>query len=78
MRTGARGGSLNGVKRRDLIRAINAAASERGEEAEWGEGGRHTIVRFGGKQASIPRHREIAENTARRILEHLGIEGRKS
>lgn len=37
------------------------------------EGGRHTKVKIGDKQTSVPRHREINELTAQAILEQIGV-----
>ena len=62
------------MKRKDLIRRINELARARGLECIWRQGGRHTVVRLGEQETSIPRHREINEITARKILEHLSQE----
>lgn len=35
------------------------------------EGGSHTIVKIGDRQTSVPRHNEINEITAKKILEHM-------
>lgn len=59
------------MKRRDLIKQINAIAKERGVTAEYTEGGSHTKVTVAGRQTVIPRHNEINEHTARGILNHL-------
>ncbi len=60
------------VKRRDLEREIRAIAKAKGLVAEFTEGGKHTHVRLGDKQTTIPRNNEINEHTARGILRHLG------
>ena len=46
-------------------------ARERGLSAEFTEGGSHTKVKIGDRQTVIPRHREINEITAAKILRHL-------
>lgn len=63
------------VKRRDLISKINSLARELGLQAEYTEGGQHTKVKLGDKQSVIPRHREINEITAQKILRHLEAKG---
>ena len=53
------------MKRRDLIREIEAL----GVSVVFKEGGSHTRVEIDGRLVTtIPRHREIAEGTARNIL----------
>ncbi|KAB8295611.1 hypothetical protein [Bifidobacterium avesanii] len=64
------------MKRKDLIRTINDLARSRGLACEWRQGGRHTVVRVGDAQASIPRHREINEITARSIIAYIERETR--
>jgi hypothetical protein len=59
------------MKRRDLIGKINFLAKGRGQTVRLKEGGSHTKVIVGGRQSVIPRHGEINEITARRIVEHL-------
>jgi hypothetical protein len=53
------------VKRRDLIREIRVMAPT----AVLTEGGSHTRIEINGQLiTTIPRHREIAEGTARNII----------
>ncbi len=53
------------MKRRDVIREIREIAPS----AVFTEGGSHTRVELNGQLiTTIPRHREIAEGTARNIL----------
>jgi hypothetical protein len=62
------------VKRRDLEKWIRQIAQAKGLSVEWRNQGRdapHDKVRIGGRQTLIPRHREIAEGTARDILKEL-------
>ena len=58
------------MKRIDLIRHL-----ERSGCVLFREGGRHSIYknREKGQMTSIPRHREIKENLARKICDDLGI-----
>ena len=62
------------MKRKELIKLIDTMARERGLRAEWRQGGRHSIVRLGEREAAVPRHREINNLTARSILNHLSKE----
>lgn len=59
------------MKRRDLIRKIDRAAKAQG--IEWGiarSGAEHDIFRLGRTvQVSVPRHQEINEITARKIMQ---------
>jgi len=58
------------MKRIDLIRHL-----ERSGCVLFREGGRHSIYknREKGQMTSVPRHREIKENLARKICDDLGI-----
>ena len=38
------------------------------------EGGSHTKVQIGDKRTVVPRHNEINEITARKILQQMGVE----
>ena len=60
------------MKRRDLLKVMERLAESEGETVEYREGGSHTVVKFGGKQAVVPRHSEINETTAKKILKQLG------
>lgn len=57
------------MKRGELIKKINGIAKTQGETVTYTEGGRHT--QLGDKQATIPRHNEINELTARGIIKYL-------
>lgn len=46
-------------------------ARDRGIEMETREGGRHTVVKIGDRQTTVPRHNEINEHTARSIIRHM-------
>jgi len=59
------------MKRGELLRQIAKIAKAKGKAAEYSEGGKHTVVRLGERQTTIPRHNEINEFTARAILKHL-------
>ncbi|MDR0896989.1 MAG: type II toxin-antitoxin system HicA family toxin [Oscillospiraceae bacterium] len=55
------------MKRRDLIKALEAAGYRLLRE-----GNQHTVYAKPGKPSvSIPRHREVNENTARAILDQI-------
>ena len=58
------------MKRKDLIRHFenNKCAFRR-------EGGNHTVYKnlISGKMTSIPRHRDIKENLAKKICDDLGV-----
>lgn len=59
------------MKRRDLLRKLQAMARAEGLTLRLTEGGRHTQAVIGERVSYIPRHREINEYTARGILEDL-------
>jgi len=59
------------MKRTELIREINRIAKAQGKTASYAEGGKHTVVRLGSRQTTIPRHTEINEFTAKAILAHI-------
>ena len=57
------------MKRIDLLRLISAAARERGVPWDFvREGGEHEVWDPNGRRVTIPRHREIREQLARKIL----------
>ncbi|MBA2373620.1 MAG: hypothetical protein H0V74_05400 [Chloroflexi bacterium] len=57
------------MKRRDLIRRIGEAARDRGLVWEMlRQGADHEVWSLGGHRITIPRHREVAERTARGVL----------
>lgn len=59
------------VKRRDLIKRLKDIAKQRGVTYTEKEGGAHTIVAVGGQQTSVPRHSEINEITASKIIRQI-------
>lgn len=59
------------MKRVELEKRIAKIARAKGETAVYREGGSHTVVKVGDRQTTIPRHREINENTARAIINYL-------
>ena len=62
------------MKRADLIAKISKAAANAGcDFLLVREGGSHTVYRYGSRQFTVPRHREINELTARAILRNLGL-----
>ncbi len=58
------------MKRKDLVRHLEKNGCELLRE-----GGKHTVYvnRMGKKVSTVPRHREIDENLAKRICKDLGI-----
>lgn len=56
------------MKRRDLIKKLRQMAAAEGLTLGITEGGNHTKVTIGNRRSTLPRHREINENTARSIL----------
>lgn len=59
------------MKRRDLLRTLRRLAVERDLELRMVEGARHTKIFLGDRQTVIPRHAEINEITAQKIIKHL-------
>jgi mRNA interferase HicA len=60
------------VERGDLIWKVRRAADEAGRD--WAlvrEGGSHEIWLCGVTEVPVPRHREITEGTARRVMRAL-------
>ncbi|MFE4195322.1 hypothetical protein ACFRJ9_05625 [Paenarthrobacter sp. NPDC056912] len=60
------------VKRKDLLRMLEGIAKRRGEPIEYREAGSHTVARVGNRQVAIPRHSEINEITAKKIIKQIG------
>jgi predicted RNA binding protein YcfA (HicA-like mRNA interferase family) len=60
------------MKRRDLLKKLERIAKDRGEAVEYREGGSHTVVKVGDKQTVVPRHSEINEITAKKIIKQIG------
>ncbi len=59
------------LKRRELVAQIRELASRHNVVAEPVRQGRHEIWECDGLTFPIPRHREIAEGTARAIMKRL-------
>lgn len=59
------------MKRTELIKRINRIAKQQQQNAIYTEGCKHTHLRLGDKQTTIPRHNEINELTARGIIKYL-------
>ena len=53
------------MKYSDLIKLL------RGQGATFKEGAKHTKAYLNGKQTTIPRHREVNEITAKKIIKQL-------
>lgn len=58
-------------KRTDLVKQIRELATQHGQKAEVVRQGSHEIWECAGLTFPIPRHREIADGTARAILSGL-------
>jgi hypothetical protein len=50
------------------MRRINQIAKAQGQVPIWAEGASHTKLTIGSKSTVIPRHREIKEPLAKKIL----------
>jgi len=62
------------MKRLDLMRRLSEFASDNGLEMEVVEGAKHTKVVIGEARTVVPRHREINEITAGKILRQMGAD----
>lgn len=60
------------MKRRDLMKKLARVAKERGEELAIREGGNHTVVTIGPARTTVPRHNEIDEKLAKKIMQQIG------
>ncbi|WP_172121456.1 hypothetical protein [Actinomyces faecalis] len=56
------------MKRRDLEKALRRIAKEHGLALTLKEGGNHAVATVGTWREPLPRHREIAEKLARKII----------
>jgi len=56
------------MKRRDLMKKLERIAKEQGEEIVIREGGNHTVVTIGENTAPVPRHNEVSEILAKKII----------
>lgn len=61
------------MKRRDIMKAIANHAKASGLPMTQAEGANHTKVKVGNKTTTVPRHTEVNEITARKILEQIGV-----
>jgi mRNA interferase HicA len=64
------------AKETNYRQVMNTAQFKRelmGHGAKFIEGGKHTKVYLNGKQATLPRHREISDQLAKVILKQLGL-----
>ena len=59
------------MKRNVLLKQIRELARSRGVVLVLREASKHTVVTFGTKTTTVPRHSEINEITARSILKYL-------
>ena len=59
------------TKRKDIIKTVKAEAKIRGMSFDYSQRGNHEILRVDGLVIPLPRHREIRENTTRRIYKEL-------
>ncbi len=57
------------MKRRDLLKKLNEIAGGKGQAMTMKEGGNHTLIDFDGKRVTVvPRHNEVNEITAVKII----------
>lgn len=62
------------MRQSELLRTIARAARAAGVDFAFVcHGGKHDIYLYAGRQVPIPRHHEVSELTARRVLRDLGI-----
>ena len=61
------------TKRKDLMNQIRTYAAQHGLEVRVVEGRNHTRVWVGDQYTTIPRHREIPDGFARKILKQIGV-----
>lgn len=59
------------MKRRDIMKRLRKIAKARNESLNLREGAKHTVVQIGDRQTTVPRHNEINEITAKKIIEHM-------
>ncbi|EWT07986.1 hypothetical protein N864_11780 [Intrasporangium chromatireducens Q5-1] len=59
------------MKRTDLMKRLSAIAKAQEQELVLSEGAEHTKVKIGDRQNVVPRHKEINEITAKKIIEHF-------
>lgn len=62
------------MKHTDLIRVLRGLARERGLDLKDGGGTNHEKWLAGGATAIVPRHKEIGEHLARKIIKDFGEE----
>lgn len=60
------------MKHTDLIRALRRLARERGLDLKDSGGANHEKWQAGGATAIVPRHKEIGERLARKIIKDFG------
>ncbi len=53
------------------MKRLKQIAAAQGEELVVAEGGSHTKVQIGSRQNVVPRHNEINEITAKKIIQHF-------
>lgn len=56
------------MKRQQLEKQIRTIVRAHGAEMSMREGGNHTVITINGQPIPVPRHREIDERLAARIL----------
>ncbi|WP_427015410.1 hypothetical protein ACQCSX_11255 [Pseudarthrobacter sp. P1] len=56
------------MKRRDLMKKHEQIAKAEGEDMVIREGGNHAVVTIGENTAPVPRHNEISEILAKKII----------
>lgn len=62
------------MKRQLLLQRLAEGARAKGVEFTFvREGANHSVYRFGTATVIVPRHREVVERTAQRILRDVGL-----
>lgn len=62
------------MKRKDLMKRLAAHAKANDLDMVVTEGGSHTKVAIGDSRTVVPRHAEINEITAKKILKQIGAD----
>lgn len=63
------------MKRRDLMKRLAKIAKTEGEDLLVTEGGSHTKVQIGERVDFVPRHAEVNEITAKKIIQRMEAKG---
>lgn len=62
------------VKRKEIIKQIKHHAKQNNKPIKILEGGNHARIWIGDRYTTLPRHTEIPDNFAKKILKQIGVE----